>query len=533
MGCASSTSTKGAAATRAAKPPQKAEGSRLPAKSKALSAARQGADQAAAAAARLHLPKPYEFASQGDFAKTRYAGLWVKHGERIHNDLENLAKQVDSDDMSAHAWTMFVRARKATPEDNGALLQQAHDPAAAAAAAAAEGAKPNTAFPDIVDEPGLIESVFFQLHPTFSPPKLTLTEPPFEITRVGWGTFTIALSIRMHGGVHLDVSHGLLLSQQHRKLSCVYKVATEQHGTVLVEVGNVHSHVEDSTEGPLLDLATQRKNRKERLLKAKARVDNLIAAQGLIDAFIAGRPVGERKMALGAVLACLFAGRDMDHAQFTDLQTFALGTLRGVELTEANMDNVQDILVHKRVADAWACSRPVNKLDCFVSHSWFDSPHDKAAALRKWSADFAAREGRAPVAWLDLFCLEQTHEALAKSVTCLPIYLLACDKVVLLRSVSLCSRLWCLTEAYTCYVSQLQTLATNAAGFEVVDVTPVASLPSRINVVHAKCTLASDQEALLANLDRAPGGIDSVETVVNQALGLFEVKMATRAAHVA
>jgi len=309
----------------------------------------------------------------------------------------------------------------------------------------------------------------------------------------------------------------------------VYKVATLEHGTVLVEVGNVHSHVEDTTEGPLLDLATQRKNRKQRLLNAKARVDNLIAAQGVIDAFIAGRPASERKMALGAVLACLFAGRDTDHAQFTDLQAFALRTLRGVDLSEANMDIVEDILVNKRVADAWACSKPVAKLDCFVSHSWFDSPQDKAAALRKWGAAFAAREGRAPVAWIDLFCLEQTHEALAKSVTCLPIYLLACDRVLLLRSASLCSRLWCLTEAYTCFVSQLETSGAPAAGFEVVDVTPVASLPSRINVVHAKCSLASDQEALLANLDRAPGGIDSVETVVNQALGLFEVKMAKRA----
>jgi transcription initiation factor IIF auxiliary subunit len=39
-----------------------------------------------------------------------------------------------------------------------------------------------------------IEKVVVDLHPTFNPPKVTLTKEPFEVNRIGWGTFQIEAS---------------------------------------------------------------------------------------------------------------------------------------------------------------------------------------------------------------------------------------------------------------------------------------------------------------------------------------------------
>jgi NAD-dependent SIR2 family protein deacetylase len=53
----------------------------------------------------------------------------------------------------------------------------------------------------------LVESVTYTLHPTFHPPVTTVTEAPFEISRLGWGTFT----------VHIDVQ--LTAAARHKRLS--------------------------------------------------------------------------------------------------------------------------------------------------------------------------------------------------------------------------------------------------------------------------------------------------------------------------
>jgi transcription initiation factor IIF auxiliary subunit len=44
---------------------------------------------------------------------------------------------------------------------------------------------------------GDIERVTFQLHPTSSPSLLSLTEPPFQITRRGWDTFDMRVSVSL------------------------------------------------------------------------------------------------------------------------------------------------------------------------------------------------------------------------------------------------------------------------------------------------------------------------------------------------
>lgn len=43
-----------------------------------------------------------------------------------------------------------------------------------------------------------IKSVTYHLHPTFKPNKIKISEAPFLLSRVGWGTFDIDMDIEFH-----------------------------------------------------------------------------------------------------------------------------------------------------------------------------------------------------------------------------------------------------------------------------------------------------------------------------------------------
>jgi len=79
----------------------------------------------------------------------------VEGGLRIGN-LHELAPGTDH---NKHKWTMFVRAA------NGTSLDQ------------------------------VVEYVDFELHPTFDPPTIRVTKPPYSIRRLGWGTFEVTVRI--------------------------------------------------------------------------------------------------------------------------------------------------------------------------------------------------------------------------------------------------------------------------------------------------------------------------------------------------
>lgn len=40
-----------------------------------------------------------------------------------------------------------------------------------------------------------LQKVVVNLHPTFNPPTLVFTKPPFEVTRTGWGVFEITMTL--------------------------------------------------------------------------------------------------------------------------------------------------------------------------------------------------------------------------------------------------------------------------------------------------------------------------------------------------
>jgi hypothetical protein len=51
-----------------------------------------------------------------------------------------------------------------------------------------------------MSRPDLVDRVEVYLHPTFRPPRLTLRRAPFEVRRLGWGTFNIEATIWLKEG---------------------------------------------------------------------------------------------------------------------------------------------------------------------------------------------------------------------------------------------------------------------------------------------------------------------------------------------
>jgi hypothetical protein len=97
-----------------------------------------------------------------------------------------------------------------------------------------------------------IESVTVQLHPTFSPSTVTLTEAPFQVRRVGWGTFGISAEIKFKPQWHrspLSVFWMLQFDQDDSRIAVPMEFETspndsaedraEEGATVLINPGEI------------------------------------------------------------------------------------------------------------------------------------------------------------------------------------------------------------------------------------------------------------------------------------------------------
>jgi YEATS domain-containing protein 4 len=55
------------------------------------------------------------------------------------------------------------------------------------------------------EELNIIKKVSFELHPTFNPPSVFVEEKPFEIQRLGWGTFNIEILVEFNDNLNIGV----------------------------------------------------------------------------------------------------------------------------------------------------------------------------------------------------------------------------------------------------------------------------------------------------------------------------------------
>merc|ERR1712232_60823 len=87
----------------------------------------------------------------------------------------------------------------------------------------------------------------------------------------------------------------------------------------------------------------------------------------------------------------------------------------------------------------------LGNVDAFLSHSWHDDAVLKWKRLQEWREEFKSRkQGREPRLWIDKYCIDQNN--IDESLACLPIYLSACKKLLILCGKTYLQRLWCVIE---------------------------------------------------------------------------------------
>lgn len=105
--------------------------------------------------------------------------------------------------------------------------------------------------------------------------------------------------------------------------------------------------------------------------------------------------------------------------------------------------------------DSYALSRPLRKgekIDFFMSHSWHDDSKIKWQALNAFVGKFRAVEGRNPTFWLDKVCIDQDN--IQDGLKAIPVYVMACKKMLILCGSTYPLRLWCAWELFTLFSFQ-------------------------------------------------------------------------------
>ncbi|KAH7371425.1 hypothetical protein BKA66DRAFT_469790 [Pyrenochaeta sp. MPI-SDFR-AT-0127] len=94
--------------------------------------------------------------------------------------------------------------------------------------------------------PDLVKKIRIDLHPTFRPPRLTLRHPPYEVRRLGWGTFTIDAEIVLKAPYSWVVDNA---GTQQSTLELTWTLDFEgrgRQGRVRAKVKNLETHPVDA-----------------------------------------------------------------------------------------------------------------------------------------------------------------------------------------------------------------------------------------------------------------------------------------------
>ena len=137
------------------------------------------------------------------------------------------------------------------------------------------------------------------------------------------------------------------------------------------------------------------------------------------------------------------------------------------------------------------CSSPCDpgKIDFFISHSWSDDPLLKFEALQRVGNQFRKEHrGREPIVWLDKICINQTQ--IDDDIRCLPVFLMSCQKLLVLCGKTYLSRLWCLLELYI-FFSMVKD-AVHQTDFVLLD-----AYDLHFKVENANCNLSNDKARLI------------------------------------
>ena len=143
-----------------------------------------------------------------------------------------------------------------------------------------------------------------------------------------------------------------------------------------------------------------------------------------------------------------------------------------------------------------------------MSHSWHDDGSQKYAALSRAAAAFKAAHGREPRLWIDKYCVDQSR--ISDVLRLLPVFVSACDAMVVLAGATYASRLWCIWELHTLFtLSDAPRIAILDAGGGDAR----ADLGS-FEVANARCFDPNEEQKIRRAIGATPGGLAEFERTV-------------------
>lgn len=160
----------------------------------------------------------------------------------------------------------------------------------------------------------------------------------------------------------------------------------------------------------------------------------------------------------------------------------------------------------------------LGECDAFVSHSWHDDPALKWYELRRWCNKFRIRHGRTPRLWLDKTCINQNY--IEADLRCLPVFLAACNHLLVLAGVTYVTRLWCVMELFV-YRQMLENSPESSSGITVVALAhdedernKLWTLWADFDAANCECVEPHDKVRFLEIICRSAGGVTGFNDAV-------------------
>ena len=140
---------------------------------------------------------------------------------------------------------------------------------------------------------------------------------------------------------------------------------------------------------------------------------------------------------------------DLSTVELLDIAKKSLMCIEGDRLVRSDFEaSVRDPGVTE-VSKSRHLHDEYERIDFFISHAWCDSPDEKFKHVEAIIANFRKAKDRFPTMWFDKHCFDQDN--LTESLKVLAIYLLSCEKILILCGPGYALRLWCVWEIFTLF----------------------------------------------------------------------------------
>jgi hypothetical protein len=162
------------------------------------------------------------------------------------------------------------------------------------------------------------------------------------------------------------------------------------------------------------------------------------------------------------------------------------------------------------LAESFSCDKP----DFFVSHSMHDDATAKWEALTMIANRFNDEFGREPNFWIDKYCIDQDN--IAEQLRFLPVYVMCCERVLVLSGPTYFKRLWCCFELYV--YSLMYPHMDNIVfwSLEQTNMQSVKNTTDNFKLCEVDCFLESDKNAIMVAVATSPGGIKGFEQSIQE-----------------